>query len=102
MTEQQQEEKRYDPNDTTLKFVTRQDDISIYIFYCCFYIFVFFCFFFNLCERRRKQVHFYMESVTENLFFLWFYIYTASVKDDSYIAQRNEIYCTVLERSSIV
>lgn len=32
MTEQQQEEKRYDPNDTTLKFVTRQDDISIY--YC--------------------------------------------------------------------
>lgn len=43
-----------------------------------------------------------MESVTENLFFLWFYIYTASVKDDSYIAQRNEIYCTILERSSIV
>ncbi|XP_067257801.1 uncharacterized protein si:ch211-212k18.15 [Chanodichthys erythropterus] len=28
MTEQQQEEKRYDPNDTTLKFVTRQDDIT--------------------------------------------------------------------------
>lgn len=31
MTEQQHEEKRYDPNDTTLKFVTRQDDISMYL-----------------------------------------------------------------------
>lgn len=31
MTDQQQEEKRYDPNDKTLKFVTRQDDISMYI-----------------------------------------------------------------------
>lgn len=30
MTEQQLEEKRYDPNDKTLKFVTRQDDISMY------------------------------------------------------------------------
>ncbi len=30
MTEQQQEEKLYDPKDTTLKFVTRQDDISMY------------------------------------------------------------------------
>uniref|UniRef100_A0A8C1WJ28 Si:ch211-212k18.15 n=1 Tax=Cyprinus carpio TaxID=7962 RepID=A0A8C1WJ28_CYPCA len=28
MTEQQQEEKRYDPKDKTLKFVTRQDDIT--------------------------------------------------------------------------
>lgn len=41
MTEQQQEEKRYDPNDTTLKFVTRQDDISIYFYYCFLYIRVF-------------------------------------------------------------
>ncbi|XP_026122543.1 uncharacterized protein LOC113105597 isoform X3 [Carassius auratus] len=28
MTEQQREEKRYDPDDKTLKFVTRQDDIT--------------------------------------------------------------------------
>jgi len=31
MTEQQHEEKRYDPKDTTLKFVTRKDDISMYL-----------------------------------------------------------------------
>lgn len=33
MTEQQREEKRYDPKDKTLKFVTRQDDISMYTAY---------------------------------------------------------------------
>ncbi|KAM6949561.1 uncharacterized protein FYW47_015944 [Aplochiton taeniatus] len=28
MTTQQQEEKRYDPSDTTLKFVNRRDDLD--------------------------------------------------------------------------
>lgn len=48
MTEQQHEEKRYDPNDTTLKFVTRQDDISMYLLFIKIFIFVF------ILRRQRE------------------------------------------------